>query len=99
MDTPPTPQPRSPKARWMLASTALTALLAGLAGLAALPVALVAAAYAVLSSEAGTAWLLPRVPGVEVRVVLDGTLLAYCMLPAVMLVYSLGKVYGRWRHG
>ena len=32
-------------------------------------------------------------------VVLDGTLLAYCMLPAVMLVYSLGKVYGRWRHG
>jgi len=32
-------------------------------------------------------------------VVLDGTLLAYCMLPAVMLVYSLGKVVGRWRHG
>ena len=67
MDTPPTSPPRSPKARWMLASTALTALLAGLAGLVALPVALVAAAYAVLSSEAGTAWLLPRLPGVEVR--------------------------------
>jgi hypothetical protein len=32
-------------------------------------------------------------------VVLDGTLLAYGMLPAVMLVYTLGKVVGRWRHG
>ena len=32
-------------------------------------------------------------------VVLNGTLLAYGMLPAVMLVYSLGKVVGRWRHG
>lgn len=32
-------------------------------------------------------------------VVLDGTFLAYGMLPAVMLVYSLGKVVGRWRHG
>lgn len=32
-------------------------------------------------------------------VVLDGTWLAYGMLPAVMLVYTLGKVVGRWRHG
>lgn len=32
-------------------------------------------------------------------VVLDGALLAYGMLPAVMLAYSLGKVFGRWRHG
>ena len=32
-------------------------------------------------------------------VVLDGTLIAYGMLPTVMLVYTLGKVVGRWRHG
>jgi hypothetical protein len=51
----------------MLASSALTALLAGLAGLVVLPVAAVASLYAALSSEAGTAWLLPRLPGVEVR--------------------------------
>jgi hypothetical protein len=32
-------------------------------------------------------------------VVLDGTLIAYGMLPAVMLAYTFGKVVGRWRHG
>lgn len=32
-------------------------------------------------------------------VMLDGTLIAYGMLPAVMLAYTLGKVVGRWRHG
>jgi hypothetical protein len=32
-------------------------------------------------------------------VVLNGTLIAYGMLPTVMLVYTLGKVVGRWRHG
>jgi hypothetical protein len=31
--------------------------------------------------------------------VLDGTLLAYGLLPAVSLAYVLGKVVGRWRHG
>ena len=51
----------------MLASSALTALLAGLAGLVLLPVAAVATLYATLSSEAGTAWLLPRLPGVELQ--------------------------------
>jgi translocation and assembly module TamB len=51
----------------MLASSALTALLAGLAGVVALPVAVVATVYATLNSEAGTAWLLPRLPGVDVR--------------------------------
>lgn len=30
---------------------------------------------------------------------LDGTWLAYAMLPAVTLAYTLGKVVGRWRHG
>lgn len=37
--------------------------------------------------------------GVFKLVILDGTWLAYCMLPAVMLAYTLGKVVGRWRHG
>jgi hypothetical protein len=32
-------------------------------------------------------------------VVLDGTLLAYFMLPAVSFAYVLGKMVGRWRHG
>lgn len=32
-------------------------------------------------------------------VVLDGTLLAYGLLPAVSLAYVLGKIVGRWRHG
>ena len=32
-------------------------------------------------------------------VMLDGTLIADGMLPAVMLAYTLGKVVGRWRHG
>lgn len=30
---------------------------------------------------------------------LDGTLMAYGMLPAISLTYVLGKVFGRWRHG
>lgn len=37
--------------------------------------------------------------GLMELVVLDGTWMAYGMLPAVSLVYSLGKVIGRWRHG
>jgi len=32
-------------------------------------------------------------------VVLDGTLLAFGMLPAVSFAYVLGKIIGRWRHG
>lgn len=32
-------------------------------------------------------------------IVLDGTLVAYLMLPAVSLAYVLGKIVGRWRHG
>ena len=67
MTTSPAPPPRPPKARWMLASSALTALLLGLAGLVVLPVTLVAGAYATLRSEAATAWLLQRLPGVDVR--------------------------------
>jgi hypothetical protein len=30
---------------------------------------------------------------------IDGTLVAYMMLPAVSLAYVLGKMVGRWRHG
>ena len=37
--------------------------------------------------------------GIFKLVVLDGTLLAYGMLPAVSLAYVLGKIIGRWRHG
>lgn len=37
--------------------------------------------------------------GVMQLVVLDGTLLAYFMLPAVSFAYVLGKMVGRWRHG
>ena len=51
----------------MLASSALSALLAGLAGLVLLPLMLGAAAFLALRWEAGTAWLLPRLPGIEVR--------------------------------
>jgi hypothetical protein len=47
----------------------------------------------------GMAYFALGLLGLFKLVVLDGTLLAYCMLPAVMLVYSLGKVFGRWRHG
>ena len=47
----------------------------------------------------GMAYFALGLLGLFELVVLDGTLLAYCMLPAVMLVYSLGKVFGRWRHG
>jgi hypothetical protein len=63
----PPPLPRPPKARWGLASSALTAVLAGLASLVLLPVAAVGTAYAVLRTEAGTAWLLPRLPGVHIE--------------------------------
>jgi hypothetical protein len=37
--------------------------------------------------------------GLMELVVLDGTWLAYGMLPAISLVYCIGKVVGRWRHG
>lgn len=30
---------------------------------------------------------------------LDGTLVAYFMLPAVCCAYVIGKIVGRWRHG
>lgn len=30
---------------------------------------------------------------------LDGTLVAYFMLPAVCFAYVIGKIVGRWRHG
>ncbi|MEN9417331.1 MAG: hypothetical protein RI988_951 [Pseudomonadota bacterium] len=58
----------------MLASSALSALLAGLAGLVVLPLSVLAMALLALRSEAGTAWLLPRLPGIEVRAV-QGALL------------------------
>lgn len=68
MTTPAAPHPpRPPKARWMLASSALSALLAGLAGLVLLPLMLAVAGFMALRWEAGTAWLLPRLPGIEVR--------------------------------
>lgn len=67
MQPPPAPLPRPPKARWTLASSALSALMVGLASAVALPVAAVATAYAALRSEVGTAWLLPRLPGIEVH--------------------------------
>ena len=47
----------------------------------------------------GMAYFAMGLLGLFKLVVLDGALLAYCMLPAVMLAYSLGKVFGRWRHG
>ena len=47
----------------------------------------------------GMAYFALGLLGLFRLVVLDGPLLAYCMLPAVMLAYSLGKVFGRWRHG
>lgn len=47
----------------------------------------------------GMAYFALGLLGLFKLVVLDGTLLAYCMLPAVMLAYTLGKVVGRWRHG
>ena len=37
--------------------------------------------------------------GLMKLVELDGTLIAYFMLPAVSFAYVLGKVIGRWRHG
>ena len=47
----------------------------------------------------GMAYFALGLLGLFKLVELDGTLLAYGMLPAVMLVYTLGKVVGRWRHG
>ncbi|MFZ4649427.1 MAG: translocation/assembly module TamB domain-containing protein [Rubrivivax sp.] len=61
------PAGRPPKARWGLASSALSAVLAGLASVVVLPVVAVGTAYAVLRTEAGTAWLLPRLPGLHVE--------------------------------
>lgn len=37
--------------------------------------------------------------GLMQLIVLDGTLVAYFMLPAVSFAYVLGKMVGRWRHG
>jgi hypothetical protein len=37
--------------------------------------------------------------GLMQLITLDGTLVAYLMLPAVSLAYVLGKIVGRWRHG
>lgn len=47
----------------------------------------------------GMAYFALGLLGLMDLVVLDGTLVAYCMLPAVMIIYSFGKVFGRWRHG
>lgn len=37
--------------------------------------------------------------GLMKLVEVDGTLVAYFMLPAVCLAYVIGKIVGRWRHG
>lgn len=47
----------------------------------------------------GMVYLALGLLGLFKLVELDGTLLAYGMLPAVSLAYVLGKVIGRWRHG
>ena len=47
----------------------------------------------------GMAYFTLGLLGVMRLVTLDGAWLAYGMLPAVSLVYALGKVVGRWRHG
>jgi hypothetical protein len=47
----------------------------------------------------GLAYFALGLLGVMKLVVLDGAWLAYGMLPAVSLVYVLGKIVGRWRHG
>jgi translocation and assembly module TamB len=59
----PTPPPVAPKSRFALARTGGWALGAALL---ILPVAAVVGAFSVLRSEAGTAWVLQNVPGLQV---------------------------------
>lgn len=47
----------------------------------------------------GMAYFALGLLGVMRLVELDGAWLAYGMLPAVMVVYVIGKIIGRWRHG
>lgn len=47
----------------------------------------------------GMAYFTLGLLGMTGLVVLDGAWLAYGMLPAVSLVYVIGKIIGRWRHG
>jgi hypothetical protein len=47
----------------------------------------------------GMAYFTLGLLGVTRLVTLDGTWLAYGMLPAVSLMYVIGKIIGRWRHG
>lgn len=47
----------------------------------------------------GMAYFALGLLGLMQLVELDGTLLAYFMLPAVSFAYVLGKMVGRWRHG
>ena len=47
----------------------------------------------------GMAYFALGLLGLFKLMVIDGTLMAYGMLPSVMLVYTMGKVVGRWRHG
>ena len=47
----------------------------------------------------GMAYFALGLLGLFKLVVLDGTWMAYGMLPAISLVYVVGKVVGRWRHG
>lgn len=47
----------------------------------------------------GMAYFVLGLLGMTRLIELDGAWLAYGMLPAVSLMYVVGKIVGRWRHG